>query len=191
MCETKAPTPQDLAEFLASKGNSKTIVMKLLYYFACVCRKLKWKLDLAPMEFEHWPFGPVLPPSFRNWETINRNGCSKEFVTSIPLYYICILEAINIKLANANASQLVEVSHESTPWKQTSENEVLNLDLFGDNHFEQDLISYVRDHVKRSLSDDPQASLEFHLLLRGVSKKRIDRAKLYSLQNPSEVPNYD
>ena len=117
-------------------------LQKLLYY-AQGCTLALTGSVLFGEEIQAWEHGPVVPVIYHKYKEYGRNGIEPDTtfnIMEIDENTTEILENVYETFGQFSAWKLRDMTHEETPWKETSKNQVISTEsikkYFQENYVE-------------------------------------------------------
>ena len=107
-----------------SRASLTTLKLQKILYFAQGWSFVWDNKPLFAETFEAWQYGPVNPKIYNYFKKYGRNEIPKKeeilYVTDVESEET--MEAVWNNYGDYNAFELVEMTHEQTPWKEAYEN---------------------------------------------------------------------
>lgn len=136
----------EIARYFFKNKNDKLKTQKLLYYAQCTYMKCFDK-PLFSSKIEHWDYGPVVPEVWREWDNIINNTKEIKMAESMKWF----LDTIDNMFSNVQSPIMIDITHESLPWKNTLHNEEITfkliLELFPHTNVEKKLVQITNCYV--------------------------------------------
>lgn len=123
--------------FLACQGYdagdaiSPMKLQKLLYYAQGFALAILGK-ELFPEDFEAWTYGPVIPVVYDRFKSYGNGAIPKVDLASFDAYTPeekKLLNDVYTAFGQYSAWALIDMTHDTRPWKETKQNAIISKQL--------------------------------------------------------------
>lgn len=106
-------------------------LQKLLYYVQGLTSVIKEEPAFKE-SILNWDYGPVVREVYDEYKNFGANGIIEEKDIKLSPCLEEIIEIVVRDYGKFNPSALIELTHEETPWKSTSKNDIIHFDKIKD-----------------------------------------------------------